>query len=79
MFAKPRTAWALLIAANVMVWGVLSFLQTGSAAPRGAKEPFANAVTQRAEIAAHLQEIAGLLKEQNALLKSGKLKVIVTP
>ena len=76
---KNRTFWALLLAANVVFWGVLSFYETTDAAPRSdaGKPPFANAVEQRFETIRELQEIKQLLKEQNALLRSGGLKVIV--
>lgn len=72
-----RTGWAVLIAANVLFCCVLSFYRTSDAAPRPAQEPFANAAEQRIEMIASLREIRDLLKEQNALLKSGTLKVVV--
>ena len=72
---KRRTGWALLIAANVVCYCVLTFYGTTDAA--GQKPPFANAVQQRIEMINRLGDIRQLLKEQNALLRSGKLKVIV--
>ena len=74
---SARTRWAVLVAANVLFFCGLSFYRTGSAAPRGGGEPFANAVQQRGEMVRVLTEIRALLKEQNALLRSGKLKVVV--
>jgi len=71
--AKPRLV--LLIVANMTVWGVLSFYQQTSAAPRGARQPFANSVEQRAEMIEQLKAVRQLLKEQNDLLRSGKLAV----
>ncbi len=73
-----RTGWVLLIAANVLVWGVLSLYRTTDAAPKVTKPPFANAVEQRMEMINQLKEIKGLLKEQNTLLLSGQLKVVVS-
>lgn len=66
--------WMLLVGVNVVAWCVLSFQQTSSAAPG---EPFANAVAQRGEMIAELKEIKALLKEQNTLLRTGKLRVVV--
>ena len=75
---KRRTGWALLLAANVLCYCVLSFYQTSDAASSPAvKPPFANAVEQRMEMIRLLTEIKDQLKEQNALLRSGKLTVIV--
>lgn len=68
--------FSLLVIANVLFCCVLSFYQT-SEAQRPAKEPFANAVQQRAEANKLLGEIKTLLAEQNALLRSGRLKVVV--
>jgi hypothetical protein len=75
---KRRTGWALLVAANVLCYCVLSFYQASAAAPRtGVRPPFANSVEQRMEMIRLLTEIKEQLKQQNALLRSGKLKVIV--
>ncbi len=75
---RRRTAWTLLIAANALCYCVLSFYQTTDAAgPRKTPPPFANSIEQRAATNKHLSEITNLLKEQNALLRSGKLKVVV--
>lgn len=62
----------------VLICGVLSLYRTSDAAPAPA-EPFANAVAQRNEMIAYLKEIRDLLKEQNALLKSGELRVVAAP
>ena len=74
---SQRTGWTLLIAANVLFLCVLSFYRTTDAAPPKAKQPFANAVEQRMETIKQLQEIKGLMKEQNALLRSGTVRVVV--
>ena len=77
---RRRTGWALLIAANVLCYCMLSFYQTTAVAQRPApsKPPFANSVQQRSEMVGLLREIKQCLQEQNALLRSGKLKVVVS-
>ena len=75
---KRRTGWALLITANVLCYCVLSFYRTTDAAPAKGYPPFANSVEQRVEMVGQLREIKELLREQNALLRSGKLKVVVS-
>jgi len=64
-----KLRWSLLVAANVVVWCVLSFYQASSAAPGAGKAPFANSVEQRQQMIRELQEIKTLLKEQNSLLR----------
>lgn len=74
-----RMGWVLLVAANVLLYCVLGFCQNPVSGQRtGGDPPFANAVEQRNETIAQLKEIKDLLKEQNALLKSGTLQVVVT-
>jgi hypothetical protein len=63
-----------LIAALVCVLG---FQQTGSAQPKPTHEPFANSVAQNAEMIQLLREINQNLKEQNELMKSGTMRVVV--
>ena len=75
---RRRTGWALLIAANALCYCVLSFYRTTDAAPAKGNPPFANPVEQRIETVNLLREIKQLLKEQNNLLRSGNLKVIVS-
>jgi hypothetical protein len=71
--------WMLLVIANVLCWGMLSFYQTGNAQQRtGGDPPFANSIEQRMEMVTELKEIKNLLKEQNALLSSGNLRVVIT-
>jgi hypothetical protein len=72
-----KNSWTLLVIANVLVYCVLSFYQTG-AAQSGPRPTLANPVQERMEMIANLQDIKALLKEQNALLRSGQVKVIVT-
>ena len=75
---KPRTGWALVVAANVLIYCVLSFYQTGNAASTaGGAPPFANSVEQRIEMIQVLKDINEQLKQQNALLRSGEVKVTI--
>jgi large-conductance mechanosensitive channel len=74
---RRSTTLVLLVAANALFCCVLSFYRTSDAATKPAQEPFANSVEQRIEMNNHLREIRDLLKEQNALLRSGTLKVVV--
>ena len=67
----------VLVVANVLFCCMLSFYQTSDAAPQGAGEPFANSVEQRGEMINHLKAIQRLLEDQNALLRSGNLKVVI--
>jgi hypothetical protein len=73
---KLSSRFGLLVLANVLFCCVLGFYQTSSA-QRPVREPFANAVQQRAEANKLLADIKSLLAEQNALLRSGRLKVVV--
>jgi len=57
--------------------GVLSLYQTTTAAPPEVRLPFANSVEQRFEMIRTLSEIRDLLKEQNVLLQSGKVRVML--
>ena len=72
-----RAGWALLIVANVLFCCVLGFYRATDAAAPKPQPPFANAVEQRMEMITELKEIKKLLKEQNALLRSGEVKVVV--
>ncbi len=71
--------WGLLLVGIVLCCCVLSFYRTTNAQPPQAKEPFANSVEQRMDMIKVLTEIRDQLKEQNALLRSGELRVIVVP
>jgi hypothetical protein len=77
MLRKNHIRWVALLLANTVAWCVLGLHQATVAAPQSGQPPFANAVEQRAETNRQLAEIAALLKEQNAMLRSGKLNVIV--
>lgn len=77
MAASPRQRWLALIISNVVILCVLGFYGTSQAQPNESNLPFANAVEQRVEIINQLKQLNEQLKEQNALLRSGKLKVVV--
>ena len=74
MKVSSCSRWTLLVLANLCILGVLGFYSTSGAAPQAGQPPFANPVEQRAETVRELREIKELLKEQNALLKSGASK-----
>jgi hypothetical protein len=68
---KRASVWiALIVAANVLAWGMLGFHRTTGAAPGEVQLPFRNAVEQRQDMIRELQEIKNLLKEQNSLLRT---------
>ena len=71
MKAVCCSRWTWIVIANAAMWGVLGFYRTLGAAPQAGQPPFANPVEQRADMVRELREIKELLKEQNALLKSG--------
>ncbi len=77
-----KTAWAkwiVPVAGLAALACMLGLWQNSAAAQRtGGEPPFANAVEQRQESNALLREIRDLLKEQNALLRSGKVQVVVS-
>lgn len=77
--------WTGVAIGVAVVCGVLSLHRGTSAAPRGDQQPFGNSLEQRQEQVSQLKEICELLKaqntllrEQNALLSSGRLQVVVT-
>jgi hypothetical protein len=72
-----HTRWWLLAVSGVALYGALAFYQLG-VAQSGIKPSIANSAEDRQAMVANLEEIKTLLKEQNALLKSGQVKVIVT-
>lgn len=74
---RRSTAWTLLIMANVLCYCMLCFYQPGIAAQPGAPAQIANPIQQRADMLGELQQIRELLREQNELLRSGKLRVVV--
>jgi hypothetical protein len=72
-----KTGFMLLLIANVLCYCVLSFHQTSNA-QTGARPTLADPTEERKTMNSNLEEIRNLLKEQNALLRSGQVKVIVT-
>ncbi|MGY8771456.1 MAG: hypothetical protein ACKVH8_23835 [Pirellulales bacterium] len=65
--------WIALLSLNLTVVAAAWVFQSSEAAPPNA--PFANSVEQRNRMIQLLTESNQLLKEQNALLRSGKLQV----
>ena len=76
---KRFAPWATLLLLNAFAFGMLCLYQTSHAGSPGGSPPFANTSETRLEMVEQLKEIRDLLKEQNALLKSGRLTVIVAP
>ena len=60
--------WTLLIVANIVILGVLSFYRATDASQPG-RQPFANSVEQRGMMIQELRQIRQLLDEQNKLLR----------
>jgi hypothetical protein len=75
---KRLAPWATLLLLNAFAFGMLGLYQTSHAGSPGGSPPFANTSETRLEMVEQLKEIRDLLKEQNALLRSGEVKVIVT-
>ena len=73
---RKRNLWPLVLIVNVLCLCVLSFYRPSPAAPKQ-PTPFANPVGQRSEIIEQLKELNRLVRQQNALLSSGQLKVVV--
>jgi len=71
-----KNRWTVLVLLNLLAWGVLSFCGATTAAPPSGRQPFANSVEQRGAMIRELREIKALLSEQNALLRSGKIRVV---
>ena len=80
MKTDNRIRWTLLIAFNLLCWYMLGFQQSSSHAQQqsNGELPFANSVVQRFETIDQLKQINAQLKEQNAFLRSGNLRVVVT-
>jgi hypothetical protein len=72
-----KTGFLLFLIAGVLCCCVLSFHQTGNA-QTGSRPTLSDPAEERRELIANLEAIKNLLKEQNALLRSGQVKVIVT-
>jgi len=73
---KQSLRTAAFLTLNIAAVCVLGFYSTTAAAPQG-QPPFIDPVEQRGEMIQQLREIKDLLKEQNALLRSGATKAAV--
>ena len=78
MKSVTKLRFGIFVILNVLGLCVLGLYRPSTAAPPEESQPFANAVEQRAEMITQLKEVVAELKEQNALLRSGELKVVVT-
>lgn len=74
MTAMYHSRWTWLILGNAAALCMLGFYGNLGAAPQAGQPPFANPVEQRSDMVRELREIKELLREQNALLKSGATK-----
>jgi hypothetical protein len=72
-----KTGFMLLLVANLLCYCVLSFHQTSEAQTKS-RPTLSDPAEERRSMVSNLEEIRDLLKEQNALLRSGQVKVIVT-
>jgi hypothetical protein len=72
-----KTGFMLLLIANLLCYCVLSFHQTSNA-QTGSRPTLSDPAEELKSMVSYLEEIRNLLKEQNALLRSGQVKVIVT-
>jgi hypothetical protein len=76
---KRFASWTTVLLFNALAFGMLGLYETTVASsPGGTPPPFANTTESRLEMIQELREIRDLLKEQNALLRSGEVKVAVT-
>lgn len=73
-----KSGLMLLLVANVLCYCMLGFYQIGAAQQSSPRPTLADPTEERKRMDIHLDEIKNLLKEQNALLRSGQVKVIVT-
>jgi hypothetical protein len=78
MTTVTKLRFGIFLAINLLGLCVLGLYRPTQAAPPEESQPFANSVEQRAEMISQLKEIVAELKEQNALLRSGNLKVLVS-
>lgn len=69
--------WLGLLFGGALLFCVLGLYERTTAQTRETKPPFANAVDLQVQILEQLKELNSLMKEQNGLLKSGQLQVIV--
>jgi hypothetical protein len=81
MMSDKRFRWGLLVGLNLFCWYMLGLHQPASVAqtsPTNGEQPFANSVVQRFDMIDELRQINAQLKEQNALLRSGTVRVLVS-
>lgn len=79
MSRGARLAWLALVVVQVGTFCMLGFERSSEAQVRAPQEPFVDAAQQRVQMIEQLREINARLKEQNDLLRSGKLQVVIAP
>jgi hypothetical protein len=79
MVRRWNNSWALLAAGNALVLCMLGLYGTLRAEPREGNLPFPVQEEQRQDMITVLTDIRDLLKQQNALLRSGNLRVVASP
>ena len=77
MFRPSHAGWIMLIIVNALLWLAFAGTLPVNAEQRRGSTPNANPAAQRAEMVRELSEIKRLLQEQNQILRSGKIKVVV--
>ena len=77
MIRKLSGSAGVLLALNALLICVLGFYGALSAQAPQVNPPFASAIDQQNEIIAQLKELNRQVKEQNTLLRSGGLHVVI--
>lgn len=78
MLRRWNKSWAVFAAGNALALCMLGLYGTLQAEPREGNLPFPIQEDQRHDMITLLTDIRDLLKEQNALLRSGKLRVVAS-
>ncbi len=77
MNTHSHRVWIGIIVVNAFFWFMLATAPPAGADPRRPPTLPVNPATQRAEMVRELSQIKQLLQEQNQILRSGKVKVVV--
>ncbi|MCA9124164.1 MAG: hypothetical protein H6822_02260 [Planctomycetaceae bacterium] len=77
MNKSSHPGWIALVVVNALLWFMFAADPSAEADPRQPPTVPVNPAAQRAEMVRELTEIKQLLKEQNQLLQSGRVKVVV--
>ncbi|HEX4131335.1 MAG TPA: hypothetical protein VHZ24_14945 [Pirellulales bacterium] len=71
--------WTVLVTLNIAAICVLGLFQATLAQNPPVYPPFNNAVDMQLEIVTQLKELNRQVREQNNLLRSGQMQVVVAP